>query len=313
MIIDINTQIWSSAEQLGVELAEQLRREQSQNWEPCDASTAAHEQAMRCVDGSLVLGFHAERIGAQIPNEFIAEFVARDQQRRVGFAGIDPMCRQAPRMLNDAAALGLSGVAISPAFQGFHPQHSAAMQMYEACADRGLPVFVTMPVPCTAGAILEFARPILWDEVARALPNLSLIISQLGYPWIDETLVLLSKHENVYADLSGVASRPWQLYTALQSALSLGVMDKLFFGSGFPRHNPAKTIEALYSINSFSHGSPLPSIPRTQIRGIVERDSLTCLGIDAIITPRATIEIEDDALNIDRTGRMTDRRGGRAS
>lgn len=312
MIIDINTQIWGSADQLGRELADQMRHDQTQNWDPCDASTAAHEQAMRCVDGSVVLGFHAERLGAQIPNEYIAEFVARDQHRRVGFAGIDPMCRDASRMLDDAITLGLSGVTLSPACQGFHPQHSAAMQLYEACAERGMPVFVTSPAPYTAAAILEFARPMLWDEVARSIPKLPIVLGQLGYPWIDETLVMLAKHPHLYADIAGVASRPWQLYTTLQNALSLGVMDKLFFGSGFPRRSPGKTIEAIYSINSFSQGSPLPSIPRTQLRGIVERDSLACLGIDAIITPSAQIEIDENAINIDRAGRMTDHRGGRA-
>jgi predicted TIM-barrel fold metal-dependent hydrolase len=207
----------------------------------------------------------------------------------------------------------MSGIAISPACQGYHPQHSTAMRMYESCAERGLPVFVTMPMFHTSATVLEFARPILWDEVCRSIPSLHIVISQLGYPWIDETLILLAKHENVHADLSGVASRPWQLYGALQNALALGVMEKLFFGSGFPLHQPAKVIEALYSINAFSHGSQLPSIPRTQIRGIIERDSLTCIGIDALITPRAHIEIEESGINIDRPGRLTDRRGGLAS
>ena len=67
-------------------------------------------------------------------------------------------------------------------------------------------------------------------QVAQAFPNLPIVIGQLGYPWIDETLVLLGKHRNVYADISGVASRPWQLYNALLSASSLGVMDKLQIG-----------------------------------------------------------------------------------
>ena len=98
-------------------------------------------------------------------------------------------------------------------------------------------------------------------------------------------MVLLGKHANVWADISLVASRPWQLYNALLNASSFQVMDKLFFGSGFPGETPAKTIEALYSVNAFSHGTQLPAVPRSLIRGIVERDTLTCLGIDAIISP----------------------------
>jgi hypothetical protein len=75
----------------------------------------------------------------------------------------------------------------------------------------------------------------------------------------------------------------------LLNALSFGVMDKMLFGSGFPREMPAKAIERLYSINGYGFGNQqLPSIPRSQIRSVVERDSLACLGIDAEIAPRST-------------------------
>lgn len=306
MVIDIHTRIWSNPEQLGRELAAELRRQQSQHWGQFDASTAAHEESMRCVDASVVLGFRSHRMGALIPNEFIAEYVARDVQRRVGVAGIDPMRDDVDAQLDSAVDLGLSGVTLSPAYQGFHPQHSQAMRLYERCAEAALPVFVTLDQPLTASAILEFARPVLWDEVARALPELTVIIGQLGYPWMDETLVLLAKHANLYADISGLAARPWHLYNALLSAVSMGVMDKLLFGSGFPRQTPAKVIEAAYSINSFSHGTQLPSIPRTQIRGIVERDSLARLGIDAVMTPRPRVD-ENGAIEVGRGNALTDR------
>lgn len=294
MVIDIHTSIWSNPDQLGRERAEALRRQQAQHWGQFDASVAAHEVAMRCVDGAVVLGFRSERLNALIPNEVIAEFVARDQQRRIGIAGVDPMADDIDRQLDAAISLGLSGIALSPPYQGFHPQHSTAMRLYERCVEAGMPVFVTLDSPITSGALLEFARPVLWDEVARSVPGLSLVFGQLGHPWIDETLMLLAKHANVYADISGVAGRPWQLYNALLNAVSMGVMDKLLFGSGFPFQMPAKIIETMYSINTFSHGTQLPSIPRTQIRRIVERDSLTCLGIDAVVTPRHRPDHDDD-------------------
>ena len=109
-----------------------------------------------------------------------------------------------------------------------------------------------------------------------------------------ETLFLLGKHEHVFADLSGVASRPWQLYNALLNAMSFGVMDRLLFGSGFPRETPAKAIESLYLVNQFSHGTQFPSIPRTQIRQIIERDSTECLGIETVVTPRVSASESED-------------------
>ncbi len=281
MIIDLHTHVWANLDQLGPELASRRRRQAAGNGTQLDASPAAHERAMGCVDGAVVLGFRADRVGARIPNEFIAGFAAKDPRRRVGIAGIDPMSEDVLDELDTAVGLGLVGVTVSPSSQGFHPAHSGAMRVYERCAELALPIFVTMEEPLTAAAVLEFARPGAWDEVARALPTLPLVIAQAGHPWIDEALWLVGKHDRVYADLSGVTSRPWQLYNALLSASSMGVMDKLLFGSGFPNFSPARAIESVYSVNAYSHGTQLPSIPRSALGAIVEKDSLACLGINS--------------------------------
>jgi hypothetical protein len=102
----------------------------------------------------------------------------------------------------------------------------------------------------------------------------------------------------------------------------MGVMEKLLFGSGFPFDTPVGAIEALYSVNSYSHGTQLPSVPRSQIRGIVERDSLACLGIETDL-PRQSDRLVplDDAADVgemlearrssaDRRSRPMRRNGG---
>lgn len=286
MIIDLNTRAWASLDQLGAEAARALRAQAATRWHHLDASPAAHEQAMSCVDGSLVMGYRADRLGAHVPNEYIAQIVTGSPHRRLGVAGIDPMSDDALDQVDAALDLGLVAISVSPACQGFHPAHSAAMRIYERCVELTMPLFIATPHPYTASSILDFAHPALWDEVARTYPQLPIVICQLGHPWVDQALVLVSKHENVYAEISGVASRPWQLYNALLSASSFGVMDKLLFGSDFPFDTPAKAIEAMYSINGFSQGTQLPSIPRASIRAIVERDALSRLGIDGEIAPR---------------------------
>jgi len=126
---------------------------------------------------------------------------------------------------------------------------------------------------------LEYGRPYLLDEVSRSFPGLRIVIAQLGQPWIDETIVMLGKHANVLADLSGLLSRPWQAYNALVAAHQHGVIDKLLFGSDFPYTSATECIEALYSINQLAQGTNLPVVPREALRGIVERDALSLLGI----------------------------------
>jgi predicted TIM-barrel fold metal-dependent hydrolase len=121
---------------------------------------------------------------------------------------------------------------------------------------------------------------VLLDEIAREFAELRIIIAHLGYPWVNETLVLLAKHAHVFSDISWLLHQPWQAYQALTWASQYGVTDKLLFGSGFPYTSAAHCIEALYSINHLVQGTNLPTIPREQLRGIVERDALDLLGIE---------------------------------
>jgi len=304
MIIDTRTHIWASLDQLGREMADALRSRAAVRNEHLESAVSRIDADMGCVDGAFVFGFRSDRLGARVPNEFIAEFVSQNPRRFIGIGGIDPMAGDSLDQIESGQRLGLAGFTVSPASQGFHPAHSSAMRVYERCNEIGVPLFVTMMEPLTPTAALEFARPALWDEVAQAFPNLPIVIGQLGHPWVDETLVMLAKHRNLLADISGVASRPWQLYNTLLSASSMGVMDKLLFGSGFPFDTPESAIEAIYSVNAYCHGTQLPSVPRSQIRAIVERDSLALLGIETVIaarqsdgsvreTPTVTMEFTD--------------------
>ena len=293
MIIDLHTQIWSHLDQLGPNVAALFRERDKQQSGRSDGAPQRHEREMQCVDISVVLGYRSQRTGALVPNELVAEYVAAKPKARLGIGAVDPLMDDPVGQVNQISDLGLVGVTMSPAGQGFHPTHSQAMRVYERCCELGMPIFITLHAPMDTQAVLEFGRPMLWDEVARNYPDLSILIGHLGHPWIDETLLLLDKHASIYADVAGVASSPWQLYQALLAAQSLGVMNKLLFGSGFPRETPAKAIEYMYSVNQFSQGTGLPNVPRSLVRDIVERNSLACLGIDVELpTPQVEVSSE---------------------
>ncbi len=279
MIVDLHTHIWESPEQLGRGSAQRLLRHGGQPWDRPDASASAHDAAMEPVQHAVILGFESRMLGGSIPPEQVARYVQRKPEKYLGFAGIDPMTGRAATRIEAAQAMGLVGVTISPAAQGFHPSHTQAWPVYETCAERGLPLLVHGAAHLPAEAKLEFARPALLDEVAREFPRLRIIISQVGHPWIEETLTLLGKHRNVFADLSHVVTRPWQLYNLLHSAHQQGVMDRLLFGSDFPLCTPQKAITTIYSVNTLTQGTMLPSVPREQLRSIVERDVLEALGL----------------------------------
>lgn len=291
MIVDCHTHIWQSPEQLGqVDLGEPMKSPRWRGtrplparsaWRAVPAADADHHWAQNnAVDKSIVLGFKSRYLRAEIPNSYVADYVNRFPQKLIGFAGIDPTEPSARDEVQAAHAdLRLRGITVSPANQDFHPTDSRAMRIYAAAERLGMPLLVHSGSHFTEQSKLEYARPYLYDEVARAFPKLRIVIAQLGQPWVDETICLLAKHQHVFADVSGLLSRPWQAYNALTSAHQYGVIDKLLFGSDFPYTNATDCIEALYSINQLAQGTNLPVVPREALRGIIERDTLGLLGL----------------------------------
>ncbi len=279
MIVDLNTRIWESAEQLGPSVEAQMRRRRGEPWHRPAASTDSHDQAMSPVGNAVILGFASQALAARIPHEKVAQYVARNPKRYVGFGGIDPTADDPVASLETALGLGLLGVTVSPSAQGFHPADTRAMTLYEACEAKGVPVFIECDPILARDVKMEFGQPYLLDEVARSFPDLKLAISSLGAPWIDQGIALIGKHPTVFADLSDLVNRPWQLYNALLLAYQQQVMGQIVFGSGFPFCTPEKAIVTLYSVNTLIQGTHLPSVPREQLRSIVERDTLSCLGV----------------------------------
>ncbi|MHC5112220.1 MAG: amidohydrolase family protein [Planctomycetota bacterium] len=283
MIIDCYTHIWDEESQLGRCQPDKRERSPFPNRvvNVAEALPSAHRAAREPVDHSIVVGFKTNYLEAELPNELISKYVESDPKSLIGFVGLDPSDpKQATDELRQARdEWGFRGVAVAPAAQDFHPSNSQAMMVYAEAAARNMPILFHTGIYLARETKLEYARPVLLDEVARELPDLKIVIAHMGFPWVSETTTLLSKHENVFAETSWVLDYPWQAYHALISAYEFGVMDKLFFGSGFPFGSAVNAIEGLYSINHVSHGTNLPSIPRECLRGIVERDSLSALGI----------------------------------
>ncbi len=232
------------------------------------------------VDCSIVLGFVSRLLGSQISNDFVGRYVRQHSECVVGFAGVDPTDRTSPRLLEELVKeQGFAGVVVSPGAQGFHPCDTRAMNVYEKLVELDVPMMFHYPQRWLKGAHLEQARPELLDEVARRFGTLRMIITSLGWPYVNETMVMLAKHENVYADLSIVVGQRLGLYQLISTAYQYQVMDKLLFGSGWPYFTVRSAVEALYNINEIPRQTGLSSVPREALRAIVERDSLALLGI----------------------------------
>lgn len=302
MIVDCYTHVWQSTTQLGQfgPINGRISALPTTTLQSLQADPARHLTAAQPVTATIVVGFTSRYLDAHFPNDDLAAYVRDHQDRLIGFAGIDPSepksaIAEMRRAVNE---LGLRGIAVSPAAQDFHPTSSHAMRVYAVAAELGLPVLFHTGVRMTPATRLPYAQPALLDEIAREFSSLRIVVAHMGHPWTAETILLIQKHPNVFAEVSWLLHQSWEAYQALLSAYQNGVTDKLLFGSGFPNASASHCIEALYSINQFCHGTNLPTIPREALRGIVERDALTLLGIRspaAVPASTGASALDDDA------------------
>jgi len=245
-----------------------------------DPETSEHLAAAETVDVCFVLAT-LEGPSEEV-NKKLAQYVNKHKEKMAGFAVVEPGKDKinTNHLKSIPDKLGFKGVVLYCSACGFHPTHSRAMRLYESMQELGLPVFFhNTGGPLGANAVLEYAQPFLLDEVAREFANLKIIIGNMGVPFVEQTLSMVGRHKNVYADLTIHPNRIWQTYNIVVAAYEQGVMDKLLFGSGFPSASAGECIETLLGFNMLLADKNLPTVPRGSIRNVIERDTLELLGI----------------------------------
>jgi len=246
-----------------------------------DSDTGGYKELSEAVDVNIVLTKENDSDGQA--NQKLAEYISGYKDKMVGFAVVEPVKDKVgtKSLASVTVKAGLGGVVLYCSGSGFHPAHSRAMMLYESAQELGLPVFFhnSRSDRIKSGAVLDYAQPVLLDEIAREFPSLKIIVGNMGQPFVDQTLCLIGKHENVYADLTIDPAKPWQVYNIVVAAYEQNVMDKLLFGSNFPIGDAGQCIETLLGFNKLLGDVSLPRVPRGEIRNIIERNSLAVLGL----------------------------------
>jgi predicted TIM-barrel fold metal-dependent hydrolase len=102
----------------------------------------------------------------------------------------------------------------------------------------------------------------------------------MGHPWWIDTITVIRKHPNVYADVSALFYRPWSQWECFRYATEWSVLHKMLFGTDFPVASVEETIAGLRRVNEPIAGTGMPRVPEAEVESIIERDSLSLLGLE---------------------------------
>ena len=279
MIIDVHTHL-STLEQWGPVLCEAVHRANAAMECDLDVTPQRHWEAMAGVDKAIVFGINSLALKMHTPNDAIAEYAREHPEKIIGFMSIDPHQSDAIDELERCTHdLGLRGIKMSPVYQHYHPCDEKARRIHKHAERLGLPILTHAAFHGIANTPMEWASPLHYDPVAREFPGLKIILAHIGLPWFDDAMVMVRKHTNVFADVSPAFHSNW-MYQALACFCEFATLDKLLFGSDFPISTPEKVCHSLRTVNHVTEGTGLLKIPAEAIERIINRDSLTLLGLD---------------------------------
>ncbi len=284
MIVDIHTHIFRPDIDFGLDLKADLKR---CGVAPSDWGNVSerHLETTKAADVAIVFGLQAIQSGWQIPNELVAKHVAKASKRLLFFTSIDP---SQPLFMEELEKchqdLGAVGVKMAPLYQNIHPTDKRCYKIYRYCSDHGLPILFHVGTSFVSGTYLEYSRPVHYDTIAVDFPNLSIVMAHLGHPWEGETISVIRRHPNVFADLSALYYRPWQFYNSMRLVVEYKAESKILFGSDFPFTTTLDSLKGVRGVNGILSNSGLPPIPIEVIEEIINRNSLELLNLPNPLT-----------------------------
>jgi predicted TIM-barrel fold metal-dependent hydrolase len=213
----------------------------------------------RDVDLAICFGGKAKLAGLWVNDQDVADYIKQDPARMIGFLSLDPtQPRWEAELEYGHQELGLKGIKIMPMYAGFYPQlHTGTTFVSQGWIETTLPRHI--------------------DVVARRFPEVRIIMAHLAHPYEGECVAVIRKHPHVYADVSALFYRPWQLFHSLMLVHEYGVWHKLLFGTDFPITTVDDSLAGLRSLASIKIDRF--SLPADKIEEMIHRDALPLLGL----------------------------------
>jgi uncharacterized protein len=281
MIVDVHSHAWSYREHFTDDFRRQAKRARAGIEVDLTVTYDGYRSSARDDVRTIVFGGKAKLSGVWVDDEYVASYVAAHPDRLIGFLSVDPTQNGWERELRDGhERLGLRGIKLLPMYAGFQPDDERLDPLWSYAQKHRLPVLLHTGTTFISQAPLENTLPRHLDRVATRFPEVKIIMAHLGHPYEGECVVVARKHSNVYADISALHYRPFQLYHSLMLVQEYGIWNKILFGTDYPFTTVNATIEGLHKLNNMLDGTMLPRLDEAQIDAMIHRDSLQLLGLD---------------------------------
>jgi predicted TIM-barrel fold metal-dependent hydrolase len=215
-------------------------RQQVMRFQMDEASVLAALDAAS-IGRSLITGFDEKSSVREtfIPNELVSGLVERYPERFIAFAGADILrgmaaLREMEHWIRDR---GFRGLSLRPFMIGLPADDRRYYPFYAKCVELDVPVSIHTSANWTSVRVSDLGHPRHIDVVAADFPELKIIMSHAGYPWVLEAVLLAWKYPKVYLELA--AHRPKYFAvpgTGWEPLMRYGqttIQDKILFGTGW--------------------------------------------------------------------------------
>ncbi len=281
MIIDVHSHAWEYPTHFSDDFRQQAKRAKA--GVEMDLTVTYHAYRATAPDDTvtIVFGGKAKLSGLWVDDQHVANYVAADPKRLIGFLSVDPTQPGWEDELRFGhQELGLRGIKLLSMYAGFRPDESQLDPLWQYATKHRLPVLLHTGTTFVAQAPLECTLPRHLDVVATRFPEVRIIMAHLGHPYEGEAIVTARKHPHVYCDISALHYRPFQFYHSLMLVQEYGIWDKVLFGTDYPFTTVNATLDGLRTLNDMLAGTALPRLSHEAIERLIQRDSLPLLGLN---------------------------------
>jgi predicted TIM-barrel fold metal-dependent hydrolase len=140
---------------------------------------------------------------------------------------------------------GFAGAHVHSYGWGIPLNHRDLYPFYAKCVELNVPV-VMQSGHSAEHMPSEMGRPIHLDDVALYFPELRIVASHTGWPWVQELIALAWKHPNLYIGAGAHAPKYWD--AALVQFLNSRGQGKVLWGTDFPVVTHAESLKQVEAL-----------------------------------------------------------------